>query len=121
MPFHKVPLLGRFAGSASGASAQANTYYANVDDLDRADKRIKGLLEDGKRTEASALRTKTGPYLLAQANTAEREIRRLRKAKSELIAQGAKREKVKAVEERITQAMKRLNTALEARKRMQAG
>lgn len=63
-----------------------------------------------------ALQQKTGPYLLAQAKTAEREVRELRKTKAALLEKGADREQVARIEQRMTSAMRRLNEAVERQK-----
>ncbi|MFW9595149.1 MAG: LPD38 domain-containing protein [Macromonas sp.] len=115
VPFNKVPLLGRFAGSADSASSQGNAYYSNINKIDQAEKRIKGLTEDGKRSEAQAERRKPEALLIAKAKVAEREVTRLRQEKRRLLEAGAERAKVRAVEAKITDAMRRLNEAAKAR------
>lgn len=115
VPFYKVPLLGRFAGSADSASSQGNAYYGNINKIDQAEKRIKGLTEDGKRSEAQAERRKPEAFLIAKAKVAEREVSRLRQEKRRLLEAGAERAKVRAVEAKITDAMRRLNEAAKAR------
>lgn len=115
VPFYKVPLLGRFAGSADSASSQGNAYYGNINKIDQAEKRIKGLTEDGKRSEAQAERRKPEALLIAKAKVAQREVSRLRQEKRRLLETGAERAKVRAVEAKITDAMRRLNEAAKAR------
>lgn len=115
VPFYKVPLLGRFAGSADGASSQGNAYYSNINKIDQAEKRIKGLTEDGKRSEAQAERRKPEALLIAKAKVAQREVSRLRQEKRRLLETGAERAKVRAVEAKITDAMRRLNEAAKAK------
>lgn len=115
VPFYKVPLLGRFAGSADSASSQGNAYYGNINKIDQAEKRIKGLTEDGKRSEAQAERRKPEALLIAKAKVAEREVSRLRQEKRRLLEAGAERAKVRAVEAKITDAMRRLNEAAKAK------
>ncbi len=114
VPFYKVPLLGRFAGSADSASSQGNAYYGNINKIDQAEKRIKGLTEDGKRSEAQAERRKPEAFLIAKAKVAQREVSRLRQEKRRLLETGAERAKVRAVEAKITDAMRRLNEAAKA-------
>ena len=115
VPFYKVPLLGRFAGSADSASSQGNAYYGNINKIDQAEKRIKGLTEDGKRSEAQAERRKPEALLIAKAKVAQREVSRLRQEKRRLLETGAERAKVRAVEAKITDAMRRLNEAAKAK------
>ena len=115
VPFYKVPLLGRFAGSADSASSQGSAYYGNINKIDQAEKRIKGLTEDGKRSEAQAERRKPEALLIAKAKVAERQVLRLRQEKRRLLEVGAERAKVRAVEAKITDAMRRLNEAAKAK------
>lgn len=117
LPLYKIPLVGRFVGNAASQASEGNAFYANTERLNRLETEIKGLQKDGKMAEASALRaSRPDAYLMAQANLAERQIAKLRKEKSELVKDGAPREQVRAVEERITARMAALNRAVEALK-----
>jgi Large polyvalent protein associated domain 38/ADP-Ribosyltransferase in polyvalent proteins len=116
LPSYKVPLLGRFYGDSRSQAGEGNLYYANQDRINRLEAEIKGLEKDGKRTEAQALRRQPDAYLIAQSNVAERQLRKLRSEKRALVEQGAPREKVRAVEERITQVMAKLNRTVESRR-----
>jgi hypothetical protein len=106
-------------GSASGPTGESGAFYANTQKLNRLETEIKAMEKDGKRQEAAELRRKPEAYLIAQANAAERQVQKLRKEKSELVRADAPRAQVKAVEERITLTMARLNKAIEERKALQ--
>jgi hypothetical protein len=114
LPTHKMPLVGRFYGDAHQQSSEGNSFYANADELNRIETEVKGLRKDGKMAEAQAvLREHPESYLIAMANSAERDLQKLRAQKRDLVSKGAQREQVRAVEERITTVMARLNRAVE--------
>jgi hypothetical protein len=115
LPTYKVPLLGRFVGDTKSQASEGTAFYANTDRLNELETEIKGLQKDGKNAEANALRReRSEAYLITAASRAERQIQRLRLDKRELIKQGAPREQVKAIEDRITETMARLNRQMEA-------
>lgn len=114
---HKIPLVGRLIGNAEGQSSQSSSYYANIERVNRVKTEAKAMAEDGKAEEAREfLQSKSERYLVAQANTAERQLTRLRKQKRELIKDKAPAEEVKRMEEQITQVMLRFNKSVEALK-----
>lgn len=115
VPLYKIPLVGRFFGDSSGSAGQSNIFRANIDRLDRAEKEIDGLRKDGRIQESNDLRQRSDPYLLAQARTAESQVQRLRRMKRDMVDKGASRESVREVERKISEAMGRLNKAVESR------
>lgn len=117
VPLYKIPLVGRFAGDSDGSGGQATIYRANVNRLDRAQMEIDGLRKDGRFQESEALRQRSNPYLLAQARAAESQVQRLRRMKRDMVEKGASRESVREVERKISEAMGRLNRAVEAQQR----
>ena len=115
VPTYKIPLVGRLIGDSKSQASEGAAFYANAQKLNKLETEIKLLREDGKVAEAQALRaSRPEAYLMTQANYAERAIQRLRKEKSELIKDGAPREKIREIEERITARMAGLNRAMEA-------
>ena len=114
LPTYKIPLVGRFIGSAASQASEGNQFFANTRDLNELETEAKGLKAAGRATEArELLASRPEAYLIAQANVAERAITKLRQEKSALIKSGAPREEVRAVEERITQRMASFNRAVE--------
>lgn len=114
MPIYKVPLVGRFVGNAGGQAGEGAQFYSNVNKLNELETEFKGLIGDGKVAEAQKLMSgRPDAYLVAMANAAERQVQRLRKEKRKLVEAGADRERVRAVEVQITDAMARLNRAVE--------
>lgn len=113
LPTHKIPLVGRLIGNAEGQSSQSSSFYANLERVNRVETEAKAMREDGKREEARKfLQTRPERYLMAKANSAERQLQKLRQKKRELIKNGADATQVKRVEEQITQVMKRFNDAV---------
>lgn len=115
LPLYKIPLVGRFVGDSSGSAGQSNIFRANIDRLDRIEKEVEGLRKDGRIQESNTLRQRSDPYLLAQARAAESQVQRLRRMKRDMVDKGASRESVKGVERKISEAMGRLNKAVESR------
>lgn len=75
------------------------------------------MAEDGKRTEArELLRNAPERLLIAKANTAERQLNKLRQKKRDLVNNDSDSTQVKRIEEQITQMMLRFNTAVQALK-----
>lgn len=115
LPTHKIPLAGRFFGDANQQSSQGSAFYRNVEAANKVETEIKGMRADGKHAEAAEYaRRHPEALLIAMANRAERDVQQLRKQKRELVAKRADRAEVRAVEEKITAAMMRLNRAAEA-------
>ena len=115
LPSYKIPLFGRFGGNTKSQASEGADFYGNVNRLNELETEIKGLQKDGKFAEAAALRaSRPDAYLIAQANRAERDISALRRQKTQLVRDGAPREQVRAIEERITARMATLNRAMEA-------
>jgi hypothetical protein len=114
LPLYKVPLFGRFGGNAASQASESTAFYNNSRRLNVLETEVKGLRGDGRALEAQAmLAARPDAYLIGVANTVERQVQRLRKEKRALIEAGAQREQVRAVEDRITEAMSRLNRAAE--------
>jgi len=117
LPTHKVPLFGRFYGNTESQASQGNAFYANLNRLNEIETEVKGLRKDGKGAEAMALmQASPEARLVNTANVIERQVQRLKREKHEMVAKGAPREAVKAKEAQITEAMTRLNRAVERAK-----
>lgn len=110
LPMHKVPLLGRFVGTANGSASQSGPFYAKVTEAKRLDRRIDGLREDGDTAKAMELQ-RSNAYLLAKARVADSQVTRLRREKRQLLENGAPRAQVQEVERRMSEAMRRFNEA----------
>jgi hypothetical protein len=116
LPLYKIPLVGRFVGDADGPTGQASRFYESLNRINAHEAQMKGLAKDGRLEEARQYRDENPEVaLITVANVTERQVRRLRARKRELLANDAPREAITAIEEQITQAMKRLNEAVQRR------
>jgi molybdopterin converting factor small subunit len=116
LPTYKIPLVGRFVGDAEGPTSQGNRFYENLNQISLHEAQIKGLIKDGFADEAQAYRAENPEStLIGVANMAERQVRKLRSRKRELLANDAPRDSIRQIEEQITRAMTRLNEAVERR------
>lgn len=110
LPAHKVPLLGRFYGNADSPSAKQAVFYRNLDDVRLHAEQVKGLRLEGKTQEAIAYaQDHQQARLRLAANAADREVRKLRERRRELEQQGASREALRAIEQRMTERMERFS------------
>lgn len=83
LPPHKVPLVGRFYGSVSSESAEKERYYANITLINKADRMIKGLREDGLTEDADKYISKH-PHIEEQIKAGEATQREINKTKREI-------------------------------------
>lgn len=115
LPWHKVPLMGRFFGDADSDSSKQSAFYNRLDAVRKHAEEVKGLRADGKGQEAMAYVQKhpEARYTLA-ANAAERQIRRMRERRRELEQQGAARGLIRDLDRQMTQRMEQFS-ALVAR------
>lgn len=110
LPAHKVPLLGRFYGNADSQSAKQAAFYRHLDEVARHAEQVKGLRLEGKGAEALAYAQEHPQARLHMAaRAAQRQIKDMRERRRELEQQGASREEVRALEQRMTQRMERFN------------
>jgi hypothetical protein len=113
VPFHKVPLLGRFGGSAAGSTAIRSTFYDNVRDVNLAYREFLGRTKDRTGDAQDYLKAHPEGRLHESAIRIERTIGQLNKVKKELIAKDAPREEIRKRELQITNVMARFNQMVE--------
>lgn len=110
LPAHKVPLLGRFYGNADSPSAKQAAFYRYLDEVARHAEQVKGLRLEGKGAEALVYAQEHPQARLHMAaRAAQRQIKDMRERRRELEQQGASREEVRALEQRMTQRMEQFN------------
>ena len=109
LPSYKVPLGGRFFGSASGKSGVAAKYYQNLEKIYKASGEVKGREEDGKPF-GDFLRENPEANLEKYANKMHRRIGKLKKERRELVEEGGNRDSVKRIEEEIAELMTEVNS-----------
>jgi hypothetical protein len=109
-PVHKIPLLGRFYGEASGATHEGGAYYKNIVEINEHQSEIDGLRKSGRGAEATKyIAENPTAALVKTADRIESEIAKYKKQKRDMIARNAPASQVRLQEQRITAAMKRLN------------
>jgi len=114
LPVYKIPLAGRFIGSASSKEAAREKFYQNVKNINLAMEELKGRIKaGGEGSEAWRLRHPEAG-LASMATSVERAISELRKEKRRLVSTGASREMVRLREDQISGLMQRLNEQYEA-------
>ena len=106
-------MLGRFAGSATGATSIRSTFYENVKAVNLASDEFLGRAKDHTGDAHEFLRTHPEGRLREYATSVERTIGELQKVKKDLIEKGAPRSAVRLREEQITGLMKRFNDQVE--------
>jgi hypothetical protein len=108
LPMHKIPLLGRFVGDTTGQSSQGSTFYSNLREINEHENEIKGRRAHHEDVQGY-IHDNPESRLVATANKTETEVSKLRKLKRKLIENDAPKERIKQIEDRITEKMKRLN------------
>lgn len=111
LPFYKVPLLGRFGGSASGSAGIRDKFYDNIRAVNIAAEEIKGRALHHEEI-SSALASHPEARFEKVAIQIERQIGELRKAKQLAIERGAPREAIRLRDEQMKNLMMRFNAAV---------
>ncbi|MCB5206103.1 LPD38 domain-containing protein [Methylovorus mays] len=119
LPPHKVPLLGRFYGDASGQSAQGNQFYENLRKMHEHENEIVGRRKTGGDV-AGYRSDNPEANLVAQAKLAEKVVGKLKKRRRMLVESGADREAIKAIDDRITDYMRRFNERVKGAREKEA-
>jgi hypothetical protein len=110
LPLYKIPLVGRFVGETTGPGAEGGKFYAAVTRINAHEAEVKGLRSEGKFDEAAQyIKDNPEASLVSYANGVESQLRKLKSQKRDLVENGAPRERVKLLEDRITATMRRLN------------
>ena len=113
MPWYKVPLAGKFFGSTEEQSAQGQKFYANLERLNKLEAEIKGRRKDHIDTK-EVFAENPEARLAGFANHAERAVQDMRRARRKLIEADASKERIKLLDQRITNVMRKLNERVEA-------
>jgi hypothetical protein len=108
LPPYKIPLVGRFYGSAESNAAQSQKYYENITRLNEHENEIKGRRKNHEPVY-EYIQENPEARLVPAANAIENRIKELRQQKKRLVERGATPERVKQINDRIVTQMKRLN------------
>lgn len=106
LPWHKIPLVGRFIGDADSDGAKQSAFYNNMDKVRKHAEEVKGLRASGRSGEAIEYANKNPQAKLhLAARAAEKQVKGMRDRKRELEQAGAPREEIRALEKRMIQRM----------------
>ena len=108
LPAHKIPLVGRFYGDATGQSKEGTAFYKNVIEINKHEREVKGREANDEDVEGYFAKNPTAE-LVKEGSKAEREVSKLRKQRRELVKSGASKSEVQEIELEITDAMKEFN------------
>lgn len=109
LPTYKIPLLGRFYGDASQAHNQASRFYEALTRMREHKATIDGLAKEGRRDELQAyLKANPEAKMADVAERASKKLSELRAARRLLIENG-QRQRVKELEQQITEYMTTFN------------
>jgi hypothetical protein len=108
LPAHKIPLVGRFYGDATGQSKEGTAFYKNVIEINKHEREVKGREANDEDVEGYFAKNPTAE-LVKEGSKAEREVSKLRKQRRELVKSGASKSEVQEIEAEITDAMKEFN------------
>lgn len=115
LPLYKVPLVGRFVGDTQGQSGQSQKFYEAIRLINGHEAEYKGLMKSGRREEASAyLAENPAVRLIMAGNHAESQVRKLRSVKRDLIENEADPAKVRDIDQKISETMRRFNERVAA-------
>lgn len=115
LPSYKIPLGGRFFGSATGASSAAGTYYDNLARMTEHRAEIEGRRGAGQPVETYFKENPESRYAM-EAMMSENAVRQLRRAKREAVAGGESKDRVKELEQKIQAEMTRFNLKVDGEK-----
>jgi hypothetical protein len=108
LPTYRLPLTGRFYGSAEGQANESSKYYSNLEKLNIHEANIKGRIKD-REPVGEYIRDNPEAKLWRMANTIENTIGKIKKRKEIARTPEAK----KTYDKLITIQQKRLNDMME--------
>ncbi len=114
IPPHKIPLVGRFYGDAKSQASETSRFYKNLKELNAHEREIKGRIKDGKDIKAYQ-EEHPEAHMVSAANKVEKMLTELKTRKRLMIAKGASREEVKALEGEIASRIKQFNDDVKSR------
>lgn len=106
LPWHNIPLAGRFFGDADSDGAKQSAFYNSMDKVRKHAEEVKGLRASGRSGEAVEYANKH-PHakLHLAARAAEKQVKDMRDRKRDLEQAGAPREEIRALEQRMIKRM----------------
>jgi len=110
LPPYKIPLVGRLYGNTRGPAGQSEQFYANVKLLNEIENEYKGRLRNREDVN-ELLESEPLVKLIGLGNGTESQVRKLREMRRRLVERKdpGYQERAKEIDERIGEAMARLN------------
>jgi hypothetical protein len=110
VPAYKTPLVSRFYGETTGAGAENEQFYENLQKLNMIEAEIKGRQRNGQGID-DYLKAEPRARLITMGSRMEQHVKKLRERRRDIHerARPGYREEVKAVDKLITDAMRYLN------------
>jgi hypothetical protein len=112
LPTHKIPLAGRFYGSATGSSAVRTRFYQNVKDANMAFQEFEGRATH-KEPFSDYIKSHPEARFAKVALKVEEDLGVLQKQKHVMLERGATKDAIKLHEARILGLMQRFNDLVE--------
>lgn len=113
LPPHKIPLLGRFYGDATGQSSEATRFYNNLREINLHRAEIEGRRKDGGDVQGYLRDNPAARIGMAGPIQVEGQVRKLREAKRIAVERGDSA-RVRTIDVQITTAMRRFNERVSA-------
>lgn len=106
---YNIPIVGRFYGDTKAGYAESARFYKNLEEINILENQLQGRQKRREGSIPEFVKENPKVRLAAAAHGIERNIQTLRKQRDTLIEKDAPKERIKAIENRMTLQMKRLN------------
>lgn len=106
---YNIPIVGRFYGDTKAGYAESARFYKNLEEINILENQLRGRQKRREGSSSEFISENPKVRLAQAAHETERNIQKLRKHRDKLIEKDAPRDQVKAIENRMTAQMKRLN------------
>jgi hypothetical protein len=108
LPTHKIPVLGRFYGNATGGARHADEFYRNIREINVHASEVEGRERAGEPTgEYEKRHPEAG--MKRMADKYYDRVAKLRQMRAQALKEGANRGKIKSIEDDLTELMSSFN------------
>ena len=115
IPSYKVPLASRFFGETGSAAAASNEFYDNMARLSGYGEEIKGRRKNHEDV-SEFLAEHPDARLWKNSESVYNQVSNLNRQKKKLIERGAEPERIKRIEDRKVEIMRRFNAKVEEKR-----
>jgi len=115
LPLYKVPLVGRFVGTARGTAGQSERFYENVRTINQVENELRGRARNGEDMAGYAAQEPLSALagLPDRASRRVSELRQLRRDIAQSKPEGY-REQMTAIDEEVAATMRQVNSRVTA-------